>query len=528
VISASIVFLLCFFFAPQWASNDDVGLSMVAHGYGVSSVSSPNLFFSNILWGYLVRAIPTINGILGYSIATLSVLIIVGAVVIYALYQFGVNSAVCLSIFALMLVRPVLFPQFTINAGLLMVAAVTCWHLYTQQSSKQVLLFGCLLAFCSYLVRSQEFLLVFFIALPLLSWHILFADRFAKIVFLVLIISIAISAIIDYQAYQVPEWKTFNDLKPVFSPIVDFGAGAHLIQHPDILQRHGYSNNDINLIAGWFLVDQNIANPKALQSMLTELGYLPTQGNSLTKAWFGIQGLWHQDLLPLTLSALLLLVLRPSWQLGTSWIFCIVAVFTMGLLGRPAILRVYIPLVCLLLIAPFFRHRLSIWRNQLETYAILLVAILNTAQVFSESNTAQAATIQAHKDFANFPHDTVVVWGDQFPFEINYPVLGASSSVMAFKLHSLGGFTWAPSTRSFIDQKQGRSLINRLVEEAGVPIIAHEVLFKYLETYCKERLHGQLKELSSTRYGKITVSQRQCEIKPMAEKNSANTGEVTK
>lgn len=512
--AATLVFFLCFFFEPRWETNDDVGISMVAHGYGITAIGSPNLFFSNVIWGYLVRAIPEINGILGYSIATLSVLIIVGAVVIYGLHQLSVNYMAYLSIFTLVLVRPVLFPQFTINAGLLMVTAITCWYLYTKQNDRRVLLVGCLLAFCSYLVRNQEFLLVLIVALPLLSWHTLFSDRFAKIAFLALIASIAISAVIDHQAYQSVEWKALNDLKPALTPIVDFGAGNYLKQHPDILQRHGYSNNDVDLIAGWFFVDPNIANPKALLSMLAELGDLPPQGNALAKAWLGVQTLWHQNLLPLTLTALLLAVLRPSWQLGASWGLCIAAVFAIGFLGRPAVLRVYVPLVCLLLIAPFFRNQLSTWRNRLETSTLLVVAILNVSHVFSESKLLEATAIETRKGLANFPSDTVIVWGSKFPFEENYPVLGSSSSAMSYRLYSLGALTWAPFTRSFIEQKLGRSMIDLLVKETGIPIVAYDQSLKYLEIYCKERLHGQLKELSIKTYGTVVISQRRCELKP--------------
>jgi hypothetical protein len=85
VIALIYLFVLYHFISPRWETNDDVGMSMVAHGYGVALTGSPNLVFSNVLWGYLVRAIPQIHGVLGYSIATLCALVIVGTVVIYVL-----------------------------------------------------------------------------------------------------------------------------------------------------------------------------------------------------------------------------------------------------------------------------------------------------------------------------------------------------------------------------------------------------------------------------------------------------------
>lgn len=61
-VAMVFVFILCIFFEPRWVTNDDVGMSMVAHGYGIAAVDMPNLVFSNVIWGYLVRVIPQING----------------------------------------------------------------------------------------------------------------------------------------------------------------------------------------------------------------------------------------------------------------------------------------------------------------------------------------------------------------------------------------------------------------------------------------------------------------------------------
>ena len=48
---------------------------------------SPNLIFSNVLWGYLIRGIPPINGVLGYSIGTITVLLMVRWAMLYFLLR---------------------------------------------------------------------------------------------------------------------------------------------------------------------------------------------------------------------------------------------------------------------------------------------------------------------------------------------------------------------------------------------------------------------------------------------------------
>jgi hypothetical protein len=195
------VLVLCIFFEPRWETNDDVGMSMVAHGYGIAKVGMPNSVFSNVVWGYLVRANPQINGVWGYSIATIGVLVIVGAVVLHALRQLSFGWLVSLSVFILLLARPVLFPQFTINARLLTLGAVICWHHYGQQESRQALVIGCLLAFCGYLVRSHGFLLVLLIALPILPWKKLARDPATQAVAVALLLAIGIAAFVEYKAF---------------------------------------------------------------------------------------------------------------------------------------------------------------------------------------------------------------------------------------------------------------------------------------------------------------------------------------
>lgn len=181
IISLLLVFTLCYFFEPHWETNDDIAMSMVAHGYGFVATSSPILVFSNVIWGYLVHLLPQINGVLGYTLATYAVLISVGAMILYVLRQCGFGWLISFFVITLLLVRPILFPQFTINAGLLTVAAIACWHFYGRQNDQLILLIGCLLAFFGFLVRDQEFILILLIALPLLPWGKIAKDRTTQI-----------------------------------------------------------------------------------------------------------------------------------------------------------------------------------------------------------------------------------------------------------------------------------------------------------------------------------------------------------
>jgi hypothetical protein len=130
--AVTIIVLFCLAFDPTYQSNDDVGMSMIAHGYGLVAYGSPNLVFSNVLWGYVVRAIPTVNGVLGYSLATMVTLLVFGWATLYFLLRLGVRYFLGLPVVVLLLLTPTLFPQFTINAGLLSVAAILGWQAYAR------------------------------------------------------------------------------------------------------------------------------------------------------------------------------------------------------------------------------------------------------------------------------------------------------------------------------------------------------------------------------------------------------------
>ena len=510
-VSASFVFVLCLFFEPRWETNDDVGMSMVVHGYGIAAVGMPNLIFSNVVWGYLVRAIPQINGVWGYSIATIGVLIIVGTVIFYALRKLGLGWFVSLAVLILLLARPVLFPQFTVNAGLLTLGAVICWHFYGNQENRWALIIGCLLAFCGYLVRSHEFLLVLLIALPFLPWKKLARDQTAQASIFILFLAIGISAFVDYQAYQGPDWQTFNALNPARAPITDFGADAELKKNPEILARHDYTANDIDLIRSWFFVDSNIADPVALKAMLDDLGPIPLQGNALTNGWIGLKTLAHPVLLPVFLVALFFLLVQPSRKLLVTWSLCIIAIFALGILGRPGIIRVYIPVLFLLLIAPLLAH--GILPRRLSQGVIVAATVFNTIAVLSESKTAQLVSEQIRRDLNGFPQETVVAWGGVFPFEAAYPVLRQSDSALAYRLYPLGVFTHAPFSLAYAEQAAGRGMIDRLTSQSGIPIVANEQRFGLLSIYCEEHFGGILQELGSHQYGQLHVSRRRCESK---------------
>lgn len=206
-ISVGLVLLLCSISSPIFDTNDDVHLSMIAHGYGIATTGSPCLVYSNVLWGYFIRLVPEIWGVPGYSLITLGIVVVVGAVVTWSVLATEMGIAAAIAVLTLVVARAVLIPQYTINAGLLMLAAVLCWHRFDTERSggRLALCTGCLLGYCSFLVRTEGFLLVLGVSLPLMPWRSLWLRRDAKVALILLMVAIGASSTLDHFAYRGPD-----------------------------------------------------------------------------------------------------------------------------------------------------------------------------------------------------------------------------------------------------------------------------------------------------------------------------------
>lgn len=512
LLIAAFVISLCLAFVPCWERNDDIAMSMIAHGYGLAAYGSPHLVFSNVLWGYVVRAIPTVNGVLGYSLATMGVLLVAGWAILYFLIRLGAGYLIGLLAASLLIALPTLIPQFTVNAGLMTVAAIIGWQVHARLGGLGSLVAACVLAFCGYLIRAQEFFLVLGVALPFLPWRALRERRQMQIAFLLLGVAIASATALDRWSYSGVEWQPFKEFNSVRIPITDYRAGEHLKQRPEIMASHGYSRNDIDLLENWFFVDPQIADPKSLNAMLAELGPLPMQEGGIQSGFEAIKALFSPMLLSLILSATFLFILLPRWSVALAWVLCLAALFAMGVMGRPGILRVYIPLVSLLFVFPLvvgkYREGIRPW---MVTVTLLLAWVGSAYLYIPAALVSKQWTQQVRNDIQGLPVGPIVIWGGgEFPFELAFPVLAHDFNSRNIKFYGLDSFTLAPFSVASTEQQAGRGLLERLQTEPGVPIIASPKTLGMLRIYCSERLKGQLRGLSTYQSRSLTVRQVRC------------------
>jgi hypothetical protein len=511
VLTAGMLVALCLAFEPRFETNDDVAMSMIAHGYGDAAYGSPLLIYSDVLWGHVVRAVPTVNGVLGYSIATLAVLLVVGWALLHFLLRLNAGYIAGLLAVSLIIARPTLFPQFTINAGLLTVAAVIGWRVYARQRGSGTLVAACLLAFFGYLVRAPEFILVLGVAAPLLPWRTL-RRRQAQAALVLLALAIGLAAAADRWSYAGPEWQRYFEIKQPVTAVAAWGYGASLKQHPEILARHGYSQNDMDLIGNAFWADPRISDPKSLNAMLTELGSAPAPGGRLEQGMKALGVFTGPVLLPLMLPALILFVITPRWSVAVSWVLCVAGMAALGVAGRPAVVRVYVPLASLLLVAPLVTGaRRAGVRRGMAALTLAGAWIGNAYVLVPQARESAQQVRDFQRDMLGVPAHTIVNWANSVRHELVYPVLARDPRIRAIRLYDISAFTFAPFSVATAEREAGRDVIERLRTAEGIPMFTpYGYLWDYLRVYCGERWKARLQGEFTYKSPSLYVQQVRC------------------
>jgi hypothetical protein len=517
LLSTAFVILLCLIFDPRWETNDDVAMSMVAHGYGIAAYGSPRLIFSNVVWGGIVRSLPVIDGLLGYSIATLLSLTIAAAATTYFLLRSGAGAIVSSLVLVFVFMRPVLFPQFTVTAGLLTVAMLSGFYAYERDGSPLNLIAACCLGFLAYLIRALEFALVIAVALPLLPWHKLISSRAAWISAGGLAILIMAATAIDAHFYSAPTWQAFGETNLARAPFTDFREMDLVLRRPDLLQRYGLSENDIRLLGNWFFVDPRLSDPKLLRALLNEISVQDSFKEAFACGLGAISLTVEPALLPLMLTGAFLLLVFINPRIALAWLICLTSIFAIGAAGRAGVVRVYVPLFTLLIVISCARFMPQTrWRHFAVVSALLVGALVNASQLWSEATESDRKVRQATAE-RFFSKQSILIWGASFPFESAFSVFTRRENVQNTRIYGLGVFTLAPFSVASEDERTNRGLLARLRSEAGVPLIATSYYESLLDTYCDEHYGTRLRLTASAKTSLWEIKNASCTASAKAE-----------
>jgi hypothetical protein len=222
-------------------------------------------------------------------------------------------------------------------------------------------------------------------------------------------------------------------------------------------------------------------------------------------------------LLPIVFAALFLTMMRPRWRIFGVWGLCLGALFTLGLLGRPGVTRVYIPLVGLLLLAPFLDDGgVPLDSTKVRRWTVigvvLVASFFNARTVLGNSRGLRTWSEDVRAGLGHFPSDGVVVWGGNFPYEAVYPVLGSSPNFRNLHLYLLDDFTLAPYSVATAARTSEHGFLDQLVDESGVAVVVNDYGAELLGIYCRDNLHGIFDVLVNRNYGQVWVTTFRCRV----------------
>ena len=246
--------------------------------------------------------------------------------------------------------------------------------------------------------------------------------------------------------------------------------------------------------------------------MLAELGPLPLQEGSVRSGFAGIKALFVLDMRPLLFSSLLLLVLMPRWRVALAWLLCLAALFAIGVMGRPGVLRIYVPLMSLLMVAPLvigkYRQGARPW---MVTLTLLAACVGNAYLYIPDALASKQWSQQVRNDIQGLPAGPIVSWGEDFSYELAFPVLANDLNSRNIRFYGLDSFTLAPFSAANSEQMASRGILERLRSAAGIPIIASPERIEMLSIYCREHLNGQLRWIIAFQASSLTLQQVRCD-----------------
>lgn len=494
--------LVPLFFGPlAWETNDDVAMTMTSAGFGFVRTANSGLMFSNVVWGYIIRLIPDMFGVLGYTWALFIAMALAAVLIYFVLLHENVSQTIAGLLVFLIMLRPLSFFQFTTASGICVLGGLL--GIRVGLKDKKTFIYSASIAvyLVGYLIRPLECTLLSLIALPF--FFNLKGVNYRELGRTLLLIGAPILVFkgVDFFYYSTPEWMVFSRLNEVRHYFTDFGIGKILEAHPDLLKAEGYSLNDIHLLENWFFVDPAIADPAKMWRLIEGL---PKE--TLLQWSLGIKSirlLSRPEILPLALGALIM-GLHPQLKLRREYLLAIaiglIFIFIMGVSGRPTPIRVVYPMAALLIsfgvivLSPGREFYLGIvlgilifftfWQNML---------IGENEKIFTHRVRQEASLLSTEK--------TYVVWGATLPIEGIFPPFGTDSNLRALRFYGLGVNSLNPSFLEQLRATGHEDLREWLKSKDPVPLLAHPQELKMLQTYCAERIGSPLQVLEEKMIG---------------------------
>ena len=484
-----------------WLTNDDVAMSLISSGGGIASSPSPRLVLTNIVWGYLIRGFPDLGGIRSYTWVTYLALLLSWLGLVWGFLRSEVDHRLAAVLLVLAYAPVIVYPQYTLLAGYLAAAGLllACNAIATRSLS--VAWVAGLFIVVSGLVRADETVLVLLVAAPLCisplraAWASDLRGRWLAIAGVTAAVFIAFQAL-DYFSFASGEWSAYAQDYALRTGFTDFKFSVYFRTHPALLKGSGFSVNDMRLISDWFYLDTQVFSPQKLETLLASLPWEGRLHASAESAWELLEP--FSDTFVAMLAGLVVLVTafhrRPGHAIAALALFILVMVLLWGA-GRPAITRIYIPVIVTLALLGITQFRTG-WRRSQE---ILLVGALVSTLVFcshlsSLNRNQRFKAQQVQASTCILPRDSLmVIWAGDYPLASEFTPFRPIDAGCPFDYYSFGEFSLAPYALEHLHQHTGgKDFVPAVLSGQAYDFIAYPDQLRELQAYFRQHYSTRL------------------------------------
>ena len=293
--------LLLSLVSPVYETSDDITISMIVSGTGISDRPDEHLIFSHVLIGLALKTLYTFApNISWYGVYLLSVNYLANVAALYSLliWRYSRNAIVCfLFVFAVVGIPLIIKLQFTSTAawstecGILLLLTVICRRSEdTGCRSYGSLLAGAGLMILGSMVRIEAYLAVISIgAIPfaVVVWQcgrrMSNSTIMRKMLAPALLIQCIVGGLylINYQYYsRDPEWHEFFILNPCRVKFNDYQWTSFTAETKPVFDRVNWNANDYELISKYSYYDEDqVFSQKNLQAIVDGYPWMRSAAN---------------------------------------------------------------------------------------------------------------------------------------------------------------------------------------------------------------------------------------------------------
>jgi hypothetical protein len=498
-------------FGIFYETNDDVGMMMLAHGFGLASHPTDLLLYSSRVQGFLISLLGWPFGLPGYSLYLFTCLLLSAAAMVAGLARLNGRFPVDLLLVSALVLRPMFAPQFTIVASFLAIAAATSLLCFEQLRRPGELIVGAMFGFLAFLMRVDALGFIALLSAPMALRMSIVRSRPALVVGSVVMILMLAASWWSAEGYDTPAWAPYRAMDPLRAWFTDYGMGRALLASPVLLHRVGWSANDVRMIENWWFFDPAVYSVAKLREVVSTLGVASTFSFTGARALLAFRQFLRPSMAPaVVLLMVSLFFVTPGKRLRIfgAVLALLAATLVITMAGRFNVTRVFYPGVCLVIV--FACSQLS----RAAAISLMLAAFAASASTFAHYVPHASAMEDGRRKAlaalaSSSAHPVLMDWAGALPYQELYPAFELRGEVPPLEIYSIGADQLAPYALARWGGDPER-VVAQFTSPEGVSIVANGRLMRMLAVYCAQHWAGRLDILSKTRLGYGTLYRAVC------------------